>query len=195
MFSRIVPRQCCQGASLRHMWMTRSRTATNTTGRWASTLVVSEPLTEEGATPPATQSAVHAAASVSPSNDISLLVVGEHPPKQVPVGVSKIYHVPIADRLAETVASAIEATAATAGDCNVVVGTSTKFGSTVIPRAAALLDVSPITDILEIQDESKYFFFVMQTNYVSVVRPRHLGFSLILILLWICLPLKNILMP
>ena len=85
---------------------------------------------------------------------VDLLVVGSDAPQQVPDGLGRVFHVPIGDRLAETVASAIQSVA-TSNDCNVVVGTSTKFGSTVIPRAAALLDASPITDILEIQDSSK----------------------------------------
>ena len=60
---------------------------------------------------------------------------------------------PIDDKLSETVASA--AAEAAGDDCNIVMGTASKFGSTVVPRAAALLDVSPVTDILEIEDESE----------------------------------------
>ena len=126
--------------------------ASNTTAaRWASTLVVSEPLLEDGATPPGTQSTVTAAQQLG--QDIDLLVVGDQAPTQIPEGVSKVYHVPIGDKLAETSATAIQAVA-TSKDCSIVVGTSSKFGSTVIPRAAALLEASPITDILEIHDTS-----------------------------------------
>ncbi|CAJ1951670.1 unnamed protein product [Cylindrotheca closterium] len=123
-----------------------------TTSRcWASTLVLSEPL-NESITPAQTQSTVTAARSFG--QDIELLVVGNDAPTEIPEGVTKVYHVALGDRLAESVALAIESVA-TANDCSVVLGASTKFGSTVIPRAAALLDVSPITDILEIQDESE----------------------------------------
>ena len=119
----------------------------------ASTLVISEPLDEDGITPVATQSAVTAATKLNNGNDINLLVVGGTSPRKVPLGLSKVYYVPNNDKLSETVASAVAETVD--NDCNVVVGTSSKFGSSVVPRAAALLDVSPITDILEIEDESK----------------------------------------
>ena len=80
--------------------------------------------------------------------------------------MTNVYHVPFDDKLAESTANAIQHVAETK-DCNIVLGTSTKFGSTVIPRAAALLDVSPITDILEIHDESK-------CNYTSELYHTHI---------------------
>jgi hypothetical protein len=121
---------------------------------WASTLVVSEPLLEDGSTPPATLSTATAARQLDNGSAIDLLVVGETPPTKIPDGINKVYHVPLSHRLSETVANAIEAIVKTK-DCNVVVGASSKFGNTVIPRAAALLDVSPVTDILEIQSPSE----------------------------------------
>jgi electron transfer flavoprotein alpha subunit len=127
------------------------RSATAATSRLASTLVVSDPLLDDGSTPACTQSAVTAAGQLGQSVD--LLVVSSKPPSKVPEGVTKIYHVSCGDRLAETVASSIQAVA-TSKDCNIVLGCSSKFGNTVIPRAAALLESSPITDILEIHDAS-----------------------------------------
>lgn len=126
--------------------------AKSTASRWASTLVVSEPLVG-GATPAGTQATVTAAEKFG--QPITLLVVGEDVPTQVPAGVTKVYHVPIGDRLSETVAAAIQV-ATENSDTTVVLGTSSKFGSTVIPRAAALLNISPITDIIEIQDENTF---------------------------------------
>lgn len=123
------------------------------TNRMASTLVISEPLNADGSTPAGTQSTVTAATRLG-DNAIHLLVVGDSPPTKIPQGVSKVLHVPIGDKLSETVANAV-LEAASNDDCNLVVGTASKFGSTVVPRAAALLDVSPVTDILEIQDESE----------------------------------------
>jgi electron transfer flavoprotein alpha subunit len=126
--------------------------------RWASTLVVSEPLLVDGTTPPATLSTATAAQQLlgngNTTTTVDLLVVGETPPTKIPAGISTVYHVPLSHRLSETVASAIETIVKTK-DCKVVVGTSSKFGNTVIPRAAALLDVSPVTDILEIVGPSK----------------------------------------
>ena len=125
--------------------------------RMASTLVISEPLNEDGSTPAGTQSTVTAATKLNNGNDIHLLVVGGISPLKVPLGVSKVFHVPIDDKLSETVANAVlESVNKNDDDCNVIVGTASKFGSTVVPRVAALLDVSPVTDILEIEDESKY---------------------------------------
>jgi hypothetical protein len=139
--------------------------------RYASTLVVSEPLDATGSTPGQTQSTVTAAAQFG--QPVELLVVGDQPPSQVPVGVSKVYHVPIGDRLAETVASAVQVVAESK-DCSIVLGASTKFGSTIIPRAAALLDVAPITDILEIDDESTYdmiFIHILYIIYIIYLYP------------------------
>ncbi len=123
------------------------------TQRMASTLVISEPLDDDGSTPAGTRSTVTAAAKLNNGNDIHLLVVGASAPTKIPEGISKILHVPIDDKLSETVAGAVAQTAG--DDCTVVMGTASKFGSTVVPRAAALLDVSPVTDILEIEDESE----------------------------------------
>ena len=127
----------------------------------ASTLVISEPLGVDGITPAGTQSTVTAATKLSSSSSggdgdtttINLLVVGSIVPTKIPMGISKVFHVPIDDKLSETVANSV--IEIIDDDYNVVIGTASKFGSTVIPRTAALLDVSPITDILEIQDESK----------------------------------------
>jgi electron transfer flavoprotein alpha subunit len=145
---------------------------THVSQRWASTLVVSEPLVD-GATPAGTQSTVTAAAQLntfSAGNTIGLLVVGDVPPSRIPSGVDKVYFVPSGGHvLSETVASAIEHVA-TSKDCTVVMGTSSKFGSTVIPRAAALLDVSPVTDILEIQNESKCYCARFVGKISSILR-------------------------
>ena len=144
--------------------LTNSSTPFSSSVRLASTLVVSEPLDESGMPSGQTRSTVTAATQLGQSVD--LLVVGPTPPSQIPVGVTNVYHVPFDDKLAESTANAIQHVAETK-DCNIVLGTSTKFGSTVIPRAAALLDVSPITDILEIHDESK-------CNYTSELYHTHI---------------------
>jgi hypothetical protein len=115
---------------------------------WASTLVLSDPLTADGAIPPATQSAVTAASQLG-GDSIELLVVGESAPSKIPAGVSKVYHATAAKPVAETVASTLQA-AASNNSYDYVMGTSSKFGATVVPRAAALLGASPITDIIEI---------------------------------------------
>jgi len=148
--------RAANGAAAKALWNKGSRSLTAASTRMASTLVISEPLNEDGSTPAGTQSTVTAATKLNNGNDIHLLVVGGTSPSKVPQGVSKVFHVPIDDKLSETVASAVLEAATATDDCNVVVGTASKFGSTVVPRAAALLDVSPITDILEILDEKTF---------------------------------------
>jgi electron transfer flavoprotein alpha subunit len=148
--------------------------AASSSSRWASTLVLAEPLDSNGVTPGQTLSAVTAAAHFG--QPIDLLVVGEIPPTQIPAGVASVYYVPIADRLAESAAAAIHAVA-TEKDCSIVLGTSSKYGSTVIPRAAALLDVSPITDILEILDESELKECVFPLCGCTLLVPSFFCFS------------------
>jgi electron transfer flavoprotein alpha subunit len=115
--------------------------------RLASTLVIAEPLIS-GVCSPATCSTVTAANQVG-GDDISLLVVSQEPPTQVPFGVSQVYHVPCGDQLTETVADAVKLVFGKK-DFGHIMAPSSKFGATVVPRAAALLSLSPITDVIEI---------------------------------------------
>lgn len=129
-------------------------TATISAARcWGSTLVLSDPLVD-GVTPAATQSCVSAAAKLG-GDSIELLVVGDSAPKQVPAGVAKVIHANAEKPVSETIASTVKA-AAEKSSYDYVVGTSSKFGSTVIPRAAALLGASPVTDIIEVVSPGKY---------------------------------------
>ena len=124
--------------------------------RFASTLVLSDPLTPTGEAPAATQSAVTAAAQLG-GDSIDLLVVGDTAPTKVPAGISKVFHASTSQAVAETVASTLQSTVAAGGPYDFVVGTSSKYGATVIPRAAALLGASPVTDIIEVLGPGRYF--------------------------------------
>jgi electron transfer flavoprotein alpha subunit len=115
--------------------------------RFNSTLIVSDPL-DGTVTPPSTQAAVTAAQKLH-DGPISLLVVSDKAPTKIPIGISKVYHLNCGDKLAETVASAMQQ-AQTNHSFTHILAPSSKFGSTVVPRAAALLGVSPVTDVLEI---------------------------------------------
>ena len=80
-----------------------ARTLASTNGiRFASTLVISDPLTDNGETPAPTQAAVTAASKFGQAVD--LLVVSETKPSKVPESVTNVYHVECGDRLAETIA-------------------------------------------------------------------------------------------
>lgn len=122
--------------------------------RWASTLVLSEPLAGTSTAVPAATCAAVTAAQQLKTDAVDLLVVGPTAPTRVPVGVGKVWHATTTAThpTAESVALAVQQVAATEANTEYshVVGTSTKFGSTVVPRAAALLQTSPITDIVEI---------------------------------------------
>ena len=158
-------------SSLRNPAVRRWATTTTTSSsRWASTLVISDPLNEAGETPPGTQSAVTAAGKFGQA--VALLVVGASPPNKIPEGVTSVYYVGIGDKLSETVASSIQAVAMSK-DCNIIVGTASKFGSTVIPRAAALLESSPITDILEIQDADTFVRPMYAGNVLAKVTSKN----------------------
>jgi len=139
----------------------RSAAASSTTAaRAASTLVVSEP-THDGTLPASTLSAITAAAQLDGgSGDITLLALsdGSHPPvdpSAVPAQVNKsILQVKLdgGSLLAEAVAEAVRAAAA-CGTFTHVVAASSKFGANFVPRAGALLGVSPVPDVVEILGE------------------------------------------
>lgn len=132
--------------------------------RWASVLVVSDSPTSTLL--PGVQSAVTAAQQISAggdNNEVVLLTVGNAgPPTQIPQGVKAVWHCSTqAMALPESIALAIQHVVATGNivqDCQAVVAPATKAGSSFIPRAAALLQVSPISDVLQIIDAGKFVF-------------------------------------
>lgn len=117
---------------------------TATTQRWASTLVVSEPLSKDGSLSAGTQSTVTAAQQLG-GDSITLLV--EELPSQIPEGVSQV--LVSGSGLSEFASNAVQV-AASAGDYGHIVAPASKFGSTIVPRIAALLSLSPVTDVIEV---------------------------------------------
>ena len=133
-----------------------------TTARDASTLVVSEP-SHESTAPASTLSAITAATLLDGgTGDITLLTLTDssHPPVDpatLPSSVKTILcaNVESGSLLAETVANAVKA-ATECGTFTHVLAASSKFGANFVPRAGALLGVSPVPDVIEILDEGEY---------------------------------------
>jgi len=140
--------------------------------RYASTLVVSEPLLPDGSISPSTQSTVTAAHQLSSSEGITLLVCGESIPSQIPNGITDILYVSGGDnaiKLSETIASAIEVAASTK-NFDYILATASKFGSTVAPRAASLLSLSPITDVIEVVNDDTFIRPMYAGNALAEVK-------------------------
>lgn len=143
--------------------------------RWASVLVVADPLGDGGALPVATQSAVTAAqqwlqATGDATNECVLLVTGPNPPTAVPSDVTSVYHAQTSSKTVETAATAIQQAADKMGGANMVMGTSTKWGSSVIPRAAALLQTSPISDVIAVVDKQTFIRPLYAGNALAKVQ-------------------------
>lgn len=145
----------------------KSRFTTRSLARYASTLVVSEPLGgNTSSLPPATLSAITAASKLH-DGPIHVLVVDKDPialasaPSNV---TSVIVAQSDAPLLAEHVAAAIQA--ALSDDTTHIVTAATKYGANIAPRVAAQLNVSPITDVIEILDQQTF------------VRPTYAGNAL-----------------
>jgi Electron transfer flavoprotein domain len=125
------------------------RVASSQCFRYASTLVVAD------AGIASTQSAVTAASQLG-GDQIDLLVVGESAPSMIPTGVTTTHFVETHSKLPETMAAAIHHVIANSDNrYSHLVTAHTKVGSTVLPRASALLGVSPVTDVLRIESHGK----------------------------------------
>lgn len=155
--------------------------------RRASVLVVADPLGDDGALPVATQSAVTAAlqwlqakGGDNANNDDKddeciLLTTGPSQATAVPAAVTSVLHATTTGKaaVAETAATAVRQAAEKCSP-DVIMGTATKWGSSVVPRAAALLQVSPLSDVVGVVDESKYIpslFFQETTTTRHVPEP------------------------
>lgn len=156
--------------------------------RYASTLIVSEPpiQSNQSSISSATCSAISAAKQLKPDNDIILMMIGGDRSKlQIPTGVTKIVHCSSNDDkppTSETITQCIvNITKDIISDTDVVLGTSTKYGGSMIPRIAAMLNkVSPVTDIIEIIDSNTY------------IRPIYAGNALAKVQINPAYPLKDI---
>lgn len=151
------------------------------TSRNGSTLVVAEHEHEGGAIKPSSLSALFAATCL-PDNDssVSLLLAGSGPSlhqaaslaasshpsiSQVLVADSDTFKSPLAEPWAKLVHLVQQK-----GGYSHIVAASNSFGKNVMPRAAALLDVSPVTDVTAISDSLTFVRPIYAGNALCTVR-------------------------
>lgn len=146
--------------------------------RLLSTLVLAEH--EGGSLKPSSVSAVEAAKSLGKENHISLLLAGSGPSvKEAAVHaasyLSSISQVLYADSdkflnpLAEPWAKLVHLVQQKS-DYSHIIAASGSFGKNMLPRAAALLDVSPITDVIEIHGPNVFVRPIYAGNALSTVK-------------------------
>ncbi|KAJ7557395.1 hypothetical protein O6H91_05G124900 [Diphasiastrum complanatum] len=146
--------------------------------RQASSLVVVEH--EGGAVKGASLSAVAAAGALSEGADVTVLIAGHGPAlsavaTQVASSYPAITKVLVADSskleypLAEPWSNLLVHVQKTGGFSHIVAA-STSFGKNVLPRVAALLDVSPVSDVIQIIDKCTFVRPIYAGNALSTVR-------------------------
>ncbi|KAB1215338.1 Electron transfer flavoprotein subunit alpha, mitochondrial [Morella rubra] len=144
----------------------------------ASTLVLAEH--EAGFIKAASVSAVVAANSVSKDNSISVLLAGSGPSlqeaaahaaschpsvSQVLVADSEKFTYPLAEPWAKLVHLVQQR-----GGYSHIIAPSGSFGKNILPRAAALLGVSPVTDVIEILESNLFIRPIYAGNALCTVR-------------------------
>lgn len=113
----------------------------------------------------AVPNAVTAAKERDPNATLTLITTASAG-TSIPAGISKVYTVP-ENTVPESFAAAVHELATNDPDIDCILGTSTKWGSTVIPRIGALVDASPVTDIVKFDDAT------------TVIRPVYAGNALV----------------
>eukprot|EP00249_Psilotum_nudum_P003008 c16335_g1_i1 orf=91-1167(+) len=149
----------------------------------ASTLVLAEH--DGGSLKAASLNAVSAANVLSEGSPISLLIAGSGPSlhrvakqaatvhpaiSQVLVAESEDLKHPLAEPWAELILLAQQKSS-----YSHIVAASSSFGKNVLPRAAALLNVSPISDVVEILDEHTFVRPIYAGNALCKVQYKGVG--------------------
>ncbi len=150
------------------------RSAFNTSGtqRFASTstLIVAEPTAPSSTTlAPATLSSITAAQKLH-SGPITLL--NSNPSldtTQLPPSISTVLNHTKDNTLAETISSLI-LQAQKSKSFTHIIAPATKFGSNVIPRAAAMMDVSPVLDVIDILSDDTFIRPMYAGNALAKVQ-------------------------
>lgn len=146
--------------------------------RSVSTLVLAEH--DGGMVKTQSLSAVVAAKALGEDNSISMLLAGSGPSLQEAAAHAascnpSISQVLVADSdkfkypLAEPWAKLVHLVQQNGGYSHIIT-TSSSFGKNILPRAAALLDVSPITDVIEICGSCQFVRPIYAGNALCTVR-------------------------
>ncbi|KAE8637511.1 hypothetical protein CSA_004767 [Cucumis sativus] len=124
-------------------------------------------------------SAIAAAASLSTHTSISLLLAGSGPSlhqaaqhaaschpsiSQVLVADSDKFTYPLAEPWAQLVQLVQQK-----NGFSHVIAASGSFGKNILPRAAALLDVSPVTDVVAISESRQFVRFILFFRLKSLI--------------------------
>mmetsp|Transcript_15874 Transcript_15874/g.18446 ORF Transcript_15874/g.18446 Transcript_15874/m.18446 type:complete len:336 (+) Transcript_15874:272-1279(+) len=140
--------------------------AISTNLRSASTLIVAEP------TPPsATELAPSTLSSITAAQKLHsgpITVLNTNPSldtSNLPSSVTAVINTNVKNTLAETISLIIKK-AHDANSYSHIIAPATKFGSNILPRAAAMMDYSPVTDVIDVLSEDTF------------VRPMYAGNAL-----------------
>ncbi|XP_010259654.1 PREDICTED: electron transfer flavoprotein subunit alpha, mitochondrial [Nelumbo nucifera] len=146
--------------------------------RYISTLVLAEH--EGGLVKQSSLSAVAAAGTISEGNSISMLLAGSGPSLQQAASHAASCHPSISqvlvadtDKLAHPLAepwAKLVHLVQQQGSYSHIIAASSSFGKNILPRAAALLDVSPVTDVIEISGPQLFIRPIYAGNALCTVR-------------------------
>ena len=147
--------------------------------RVASTLVIAEFNNETSALSPSTLSTVTAAKKLG-NKQIDVVLCGSGASiaavaKEAAMvdGVAKVVTVDqdlLSNRVAEDMAKTILAVIKKGGNYSHVLAPSSNNGKNFLPRVAAMLDVSPLTDVIEVIDDSTFKRPMYAGNAIATVK-------------------------
>ena len=143
--------------------------------RLASTLIIAEPTPPSStALAPATLSSITAAQKLH-SGPITLLSSSPtNSLENIPSSVTTIIHTNTPDNLAETTSLVIQKVQESKAFTHIV-APATKFGSNVIPRAAAMLDTNPVLDVIDVISDDTFIRPMYAGNALAKVQSTESG--------------------
>mmetsp|Transcript_5027 Transcript_5027/g.6158 ORF Transcript_5027/g.6158 Transcript_5027/m.6158 type:complete len:337 (+) Transcript_5027:180-1190(+) len=138
--------------------------------RSASTLIIAEPTPASSTTlAPATLSSITAAQKLH-SGTITLLNTNPSlDTSNLPPSVSCVINAKAKDSLAETMSLLIKKAQDTKSFTHIL-APGTKFGSNILPRAAAMIDSSPVSDVIDVLGEDTFIRPIYAGNALAKVQ-------------------------